>query len=258
MPYLDDNEQFFDYRTSKVDGNNIFDTNRTGMSHYDNFITDPSYMEKSKNLKAEIVQMTPREYFEGCAKIFNSTVNKQISQTQADKQTIMHLMDVLNIYQRRFPITFLNYAQQSQEGRHRMLAAAQYCGWEVKHPVMVITWADEEKHQRQVKAEKDREIYIKLKGAVNNALRYEYKLRQEFTEELQYHMNTAFGEIGEPDVEFNVTYTDDTCTVTYDGVEYQFSTDSIKIDDNIEYEIEDDILLDDEEDLDAWLQEYLK
>lgn len=260
MPYLDDNEQFFDYRTSTVNGNEIFDTNKTGMSYYDNFINDPSYMEKSKNLKAQIVNMTPKEYFEGCAKIFNSTVDKQISQTRADRQTIEHLMTVLKVYKKRFPITFLNYAQQSQEGRHRMLAAAQYCGWEVKHPVMIITWADQARHEKDAELERVAEVSKKVKYAVNDALRYTFTDIDEFENELQSQLNKHFNsDFDEPDVEFNFKHGNDESVVTCNGGSYEFRSDAIRIEQSDDYDFDHiDLDIDDIDDIDTWLQNYLK
>ena len=73
MPYLDSEQKFYDYKTKDFDGKNPFDETKTGVSFYNQFFTDPDYMEEYKNLKHSIVQMTPNEYFQECAKIFNST-----------------------------------------------------------------------------------------------------------------------------------------------------------------------------------------
>jgi hypothetical protein len=142
--YLDAEEQFYDYHTEEVSGSDIFSLKTTGMSYYNNFINDPYYMEDAKNLKAEIKQLTPKEYFEGCAEIFNSSVDKQVSYTSMDEDTIEHLKQVITQYKKRFPVTFLNYAHKQQEGRHRMYVAGELFGWDTKHPVMIITWADED------------------------------------------------------------------------------------------------------------------
>ena len=257
MPYLDKEEKFYDYKTSMIDGNNIFDTTKTGMSYSNEFITNPSYMQKEKNLKCEFVNMTPMEYFESCAKIFDSTTSKQIAQTRADKVTIDHLHQVLSVYKKRFPVTFLNYAEQTQEGRHRMLVAAEYCGWDVKHPVMVITWDDEDKHNREVETKRKQELERDLRDAVREALKYTFSDISEFESELQYKMNTKFNfNHNDPDVEFDFEYNDTDCKVTYKGVTYTFGRDEIRIDD---LDIEDlELDLDGEEDLDSWLAKYLE
>ena len=149
MPYLDKEEKFYDYRTKEFDGVNPFDTSKTGVSFYNQFFTDPDYMEEYKNLKHSIVTMSPREYFEECAKIFESNLNTQINQTGANKEIIQHLKDVLIKYKRTFPITFLNYAEESQEGRHRMYVVGELLGWDKKFPVMVVDWADSKKKKEK-------------------------------------------------------------------------------------------------------------
>ena len=156
--YLDKDEKFYNYRTKPFDGVNPFDTTKVGIPFYDEFLTDPDYMEEVKNLRHEIVKMSPRDYFQECAKIFNSTIERQISQTAADDQTFDHLKDVLQIYKKTFPIAFLNYAQNSQEGRHRMYCVGELLGWDKKFPVMVIDWADKEKAEKEANAEKEAKI----------------------------------------------------------------------------------------------------
>ena len=142
---------FYDYKTRPVEGSNIFDTSKTGMSFYDDLIPgDPEneYMEKEKNLKGAFEQMTPLEYFYACAQIFNSDVDRQIAQTEYDKETIEHLISVIKEHKVCFPVTFLNFAEKTQEGRHRMYVAAQLFGWNKKFPVLIINWADPEREKR--------------------------------------------------------------------------------------------------------------
>ena len=95
MPYLDKEEKFYDYRTKQYDGKNPFDTSKTGISFYNQFLTDPDYMVEYKNLKASIVEMSPMEYFAECAKIFKSSPNIQKEQTGRDSKIIEHLKLVL-------------------------------------------------------------------------------------------------------------------------------------------------------------------
>ena len=40
--------------------------------------------------------------------------------------------------------TFINYADRSQEGRHRMYVAAQLTSWDTKFPVMVVDVYDKD------------------------------------------------------------------------------------------------------------------
>lgn len=256
--YLDDNEQFYDYGTAQVSGNECFDTTTTGMGYYNDFLRDSDYMRDTKNLKADIVQMTPTEYFEGCAKIFNSTKDTQIKQTAADKYTINHLRQVIEIYNRRFPLTYLNYAENQQEGRHRMYVAGELFGWDIKHPVMIITWADEERHKKDVDEARVKSIKRKLRKAISMSLEYKYSSMKELESQLQWDIDRVFDEYGEDThTEFGFRETDNEVVITVDNVDELIDKDDIqwKSTDNVD-EIDDDILLDDE-DIDAWLLDYL-
>ncbi|MBR5183370.1 MAG: hypothetical protein IKW15_02725, partial [Bacteroidales bacterium] len=140
---------FYDYKTGPVTDKILFDTTKTGMSFYNDILHNPEYMEKHNNLKGEIVMMTPTEYFQGCADIFGSTYDRQVSYTKSDTSTIDHLVKVIKDKKVKFPIGFLNFAEGSQEGRHRMFVAGMLSGWQTEQPVLVINWADEERHNRE-------------------------------------------------------------------------------------------------------------
>ncbi len=138
-PYLVDDYNY-DYQTGDVVGENIFDVTKTGMSKYNNFLNeqDKKYMEESKGLVGEIKQISPKEYFEESAKIFNSTFEKQKSGIASEKSRINMLKEVIQTKKKQFPMPFLNYAEKSQEGRHRMYVAGELFGWDKKFPVLVV------------------------------------------------------------------------------------------------------------------------
>lgn len=266
--YLDDDKQFYDFRTRSLTDEVVFDQATTGTSYYNDFINNPDYMRKDKNLKSEIVWMTPKEYFEGCADIFNSTLEKQISQTKADKNTFNHLMTVLKKYKRTFPIGFLNYADKGQEGRHRMLVAAEYSGWDVKQPVLVINWADEELAARRKKEKEISEANRKIEKAVDRALKYEYSNIEELENQLQWELNSEYVVLhGEPDIEFSLSSDDSTEQfIVKCGVgEYTFSYSDVKFvdkkDDEDDFNINwEELDLEDElgdMDIDDWLKKKL-
>ena len=192
MPYLDSEQKFYDYRTKDFDGKNPFNATKTGVSFYNQFFTDPDYMEEYKNLKHSIVQMTPKEYFEECAKIFNSTYQNQVSQTEADKQNIEHLKDVLLKWKKTFPITFLNYADNSQEGRHRMFVVGELLGWDNKFPVMLVDHADEEKDIKQKETSKKaliEDIIYNIEKAIDTVNSFDCEDIKEFIDELNLQLN---------------------------------------------------------------------
>lgn len=139
--YLDDEEEFFDYGTSAVNGKDIFDLTKTGYSYYDNFLNqkDLEYMQKSKGLTGRIEYMKPGDYFKYTGKIFNKSPENDYKRTIADREQIEHLKDVILKYNRKFPLPYLNFANNAQEGRHRMAVAADLVGWNEKFPVLIVT-----------------------------------------------------------------------------------------------------------------------
>lgn len=139
--YLDKEEKFWDYRTTSVSGNNIFDTSKTGTAYYDTFLSDNEERDELRQIKGidgKIVEMTPNEYFEECGKIFQTSTQEEIEYALSDKETIEHLEEVITKYNKRFPITMLNYASQTQEGRHRMAVAGELFGYDTKFPVLIV------------------------------------------------------------------------------------------------------------------------
>lgn len=98
------------------------------------------YMKYEKGQDAKIVYMSPNEYLERCAKdIFNSTWEKTVASIErnyADTIT-KYANDMKN--GDKFPIPYLDYVYQNQEGRHRALAVKQAFGEDSIMPVLVIT-----------------------------------------------------------------------------------------------------------------------
>lgn len=139
--YLDPEEKFYDYQTQDINGNDIFDISKTGMSYYDNFLNseDLKYMETAKGVTGKIEQLTPKEYFEDAADIFGTNTERLIRNVSSDTYTIKHLEHVIIKYKRKFPLPFLNYAANSQEGMHRMHVAGELFGWDTKFPVLIVT-----------------------------------------------------------------------------------------------------------------------
>lgn len=250
-------ETFFDYHTGNVSENDLFDTKHTGMSFYDDFINNLSYMQDKKNLTAKIVELTPREYFEGCADIFGTSYQHQIDQTKADTGVIDHLKKVILVAKRKFPLTFLNYAQQSQEGRHRMYVAAELTSWDTKFPVMIIDYYNKDL-QKQIENKRQQDVKNKfVREAVRKALEYTFRSTEEFETELEYTLSNILDKDAKPD---KVEYTNNDVTVSYDGGEYTFDKDELKIDPNRNVDNDDtfdNIDIDDIDNIDDWLKKYL-
>ena len=136
--YLDPEEKFWDYRTKEVQPGKYIDTSRSEISWVDNLIHNIKYFEQNKGVTARIIDMTPEQYFEECATLFHNSVESQKRQIAADTETIEHLTDVIKKFGKRFPIPYINIANNSQEGRHRMYVLGELFGWDKAVPVLII------------------------------------------------------------------------------------------------------------------------
>lgn len=224
--------EYFDYKTGKVNGNDIFDTSTTGNDAID-VLKNPTYFRVQKNKEGKIVQMSPREYFYGCAKIFNSTFEDQVKSIAWEKDYNNHLKSVLTIKGDKFPMTYLNFADETQEGRHRMFVAGELFGWDTKFPVLVIEHADKERAQKDEEDRKKAEIEHKVERALQKALDYKYNDFQEFVDELQMQLDGMF--YSKEDIEFDIGKDiHDKIHIQLQGVDVVFDPSEIK------YEIDDD------------------
>ena len=250
--FLDPEEQFYDYGTKEISGNNYFDTSKSELSYYTSMIRNPEYTKNNKNLDAKIVEMSPKEYFEGTANIFNSSPEKQIEYTALDKNTYQHLDDVINKYNKTFPITVLNFAERSQEGRHRMYYLGDKFGWDKKYPVLVVTWADEELHQQMEKQKELEKKQRKLDKAIEDSLQYNYYSIEDLKSQLIFTLERQF-EYEDEKPQPNFTETSNSLIVDLGrGVISEINKEDIQMKD-IEVDDEDvygDLDLDDPETID--------
>ena len=151
----------------------VFNEHDTKTSYYNDFLTADGlkYMQDQKNRTGEIVYMSPEEYFSECAKgVFkNQTANSLKQQRLADADTIAEYEEAMKRGD-VFPLPYINYADPSQEGLHRMMAAGNAFGWDTKFPVLIITVYDEEAENRwrTYNAMRDYERYD-FKKIVNQA-----------------------------------------------------------------------------------------
>lgn len=148
-----------------------FDTHTTHMSYYDRFLNpkDLEYMQESKNLTGEIEMMTPEEYFQYASEVFGYkfSVDDLIAQ-RSDEFLEKYIDDMRN--GDVFPLCFINLADNSQEGLHRMLAAALVFGWDVEYPVLVVRPYDEELWAGMKRDEKVRDyMNYDLRHFINQA-----------------------------------------------------------------------------------------
>ena len=123
-----------------IDGRAVINTQKTGMSYYDDFLNkkDHDYKKLAKGRKGEIIMMSPDEYINRLGKdIFHCSrerVMRGVEWKNVDKYTDMVSNGT------KFNLPILNLADETQEGRHRALAAAKLgCK---KIPVLVVTEYD--------------------------------------------------------------------------------------------------------------------
>lgn len=144
----------------------------TDTSYYNNFLNekDLTYMRNAKNRDGIIVMMSPNEYFQACAdKIFKGRHSVEDLKRQREYSKFKNEESFIDNYIRamksgdKFPLCYLNYADSSQEGLHRMYAAGEAFGWDTKFPVLVITiydqvWEDEINLRREASDFEDQEF----------------------------------------------------------------------------------------------------
>lgn len=100
---------------------NCFNTKTTGMDKYDHILNNPEYHRDVDNLTYKISWMHPSEYIMRCAKdIFNITYDRLFNNRNDGKIDGYAEKMKSGV---KFDMPMLNYAQKSQEGLHRAIAA---------------------------------------------------------------------------------------------------------------------------------------
>lgn len=261
--YLDDSETIWDYHTAAVSDKDVVDSNKTGMSFYDQFLnsSETDYLRNQKNLQGQVVYMSPNEYYEQCARrIFNTTVENLKRQRYADQTTINKLKEVLLTYKRKLCMPVLNYAEQGQEGLHRMLVIGDLYGWEHKVPVLVVDWYDSDlAKQRETKKRQDR-IDSYVNRAIKNALEYNYRNIEELKLQLESELDSVFEYSDDitPPVSIQLKQDNEYCYIIFHNHEYEIDNEEIQW---IDEDTDDELNLDDitEDDLDlSFLSQFLR
>lgn len=159
----------YNYGTGNVDGDDIFDVNVQSNGYVREYLEEPEYMKEKNGKKAEIVYMTPQQYYEDCAKYcFGGDVSvEQLKESRGSNlPNIEHLKRVIQEGKIKFPLPYIEYDEYKkgeQEGLHRMYVAGELFGWNHEFPVLTIKWIDDDTRK---KFEKYRETIH-----VNDALR---------------------------------------------------------------------------------------
>lgn len=264
--------EFFDYRTAPVNGSEVVDLHRTGMSFYDDFLSNNpktlDYLRTNKNLEGSVVMMTPEEYFKACSDYgfpgSHPSVEALKQQRRADEKIIQHLKNVLTVAKKRFPMPMLNKAEQGQEGLHRMLVIGDMFGWDHKVPVLVVDWADKQRAYEEQKRKRIERIEYNIQKAIHKALRYTYENTEALKDQLQYELDDRFeysDDIDTP-VQFELETNNNKFIVKIGSASVSFDYDEVEFVDSNEDASEDDLDLDVDDDFlkryfgDDWQEKY--
>ena len=235
---LNEDYDYFDYKTEDIVDNKYIDATKSEMTYYQEYLDEPEETNKYHKTSSKIVEMAPREYFEECAKIFDSTFEKQYRQIELDSQVIDKLKTVVLNLKKKFPIVVLNYAENTQEGRHRMFVLGELFGWDEKYPVLIIYPTEEGKQEAR-----HNEIYKALREISNKALQYTYTSFDNFMLDLKYMFEDKFNDYIDTYLLPNIVETKDNITVSFENTVYYIEKYEVKIDPNKDTEWDD--MLDD-------------
>ena len=102
--------------------NNIFDITTTDMSYYDSILDGcKKYTKEGCLIKHTIKYISPDEYISECARVLNSTVDRQYMMIVKEK-----LIDIKNATSNnKLPLILIDEVDKAQEGRHRALVAKE-------------------------------------------------------------------------------------------------------------------------------------
>jgi hypothetical protein len=122
--------------TENIDcADEIFNIATTGMPNYDAMIDNPAYFFFFKDQSIALQWISPEDYMQLCASdVHDTTVEKEYE--SVDIEDVKRLLKAIESG-KKLDTPILNADMQSQEGRHRSIAAA-YLGYD-KIPVYVIS-----------------------------------------------------------------------------------------------------------------------
>lgn len=216
---------------------------KTHVSFYDDLLESES-LQEYRNISANIIYITPREYFNKCADIFNSTVAKQIEQVKNDTKVINMLVNLVNNGTKLY-LPYLRYTvtNNEQEGRHRMYVVGNIFGWDVKQPCGFFTTIDTEKELTIIKNKEQSDIADKIERELNKLSRGVFNSFDEILDEIRWVINDM-----ELNSDVNARIDNNVIVVSYDEQdiieypldEFEITEDNYIIKDiNIDDEYED-------------------
>lgn len=105
----------------------VIDVNNTSdfPSYISNYFNNPSYFINNKNIKIDVVNMKPSEYI----RIAKTLLSKTWGRTTLSRTSTSSGRDKIEFYAEKmksgvkFPLPYLNYIDNTQQGMHRAEAA---------------------------------------------------------------------------------------------------------------------------------------
>ncbi|MFA5025675.1 MAG: ParB N-terminal domain-containing protein [Candidatus Shapirobacteria bacterium] len=112
---------------------------KTDMPFYDGIYSKPEYHRRAKKLEAEIVMLTPAKYYQECGKLHKQTAFSQ--ENIVDLQHVDNIIKSIKETGSKMNLPMLDYAYETQEGRHRAKIAQKLGLKEI--PVLVVKRVEE-------------------------------------------------------------------------------------------------------------------
>lgn len=218
------------------DWREYFTDKTTGVSYYDDFLdhSEEEYLKKNKNRVGEVVMMSPKEYLQRVATMFDSSYYKQymIASEESSQEEFEKIID----RGEKLWMPYISEKDVAQEGRHRAYFAMRKGISEI--PVLVISVYDKEIERECENKEVERKVY----SAIKYALDYKYNSIEDFKQELQWILSEHF----DLDVDIDISeISNEKYAVKTMGVEVPFDKNDLVIRENsIDF---DDIDFDDDE-----------
>ena len=106
----------------------------TDMPFYDDMMNSPDYFRKNKKLAGKIEMMSPYKYYQECGKLHKSSAAKQ--EEVVDPLRVEVILKSIQDKGTKMNLPLLDYAYETQEGRHRAKIAEKLGLKQI--PVMVV------------------------------------------------------------------------------------------------------------------------
>lgn len=134
---------------------------RTTIPKYDDALDDPDHFKSKYNRKGSIEYMTPKEYIQMCADMWNKSYDSVYQSRAIETKTIEKYKQMMEDGV-KFHLPYICTVDKAQEGIHRMICAGDLYGWDSEFPVLVVTVADQEREDQESVKDEIKHIVLYL------------------------------------------------------------------------------------------------